>query len=225
MGLWSLEMRDKLIAHQGSIQEIDEIPAEIKSLYKTVPSLPRQSLKTKTTKKKKKLHLLTKLPPPSQTQTWEISQMVRIDMARDRGCFICGSQSLNINMANPSDDTMSSMHFYGWRAGLKTGGLSVFCLPFPFPLSSPTVAPSPRATPPPLQHIKSLLFTFPFFFSFFKKGMYYLRRRPVSDPIPMTNLTRAVQEVEDKEDRKVTPERVEAAPVCTKQKGCISCGS
>ena len=52
---------------------------------------------------------------------WEISQKVIIDMAADRGAFICQSQSLNIHLSAPSFGQLTSMHFYGWKKGLKTG--------------------------------------------------------------------------------------------------------
>jgi ribonucleotide reductase alpha subunit len=52
---------------------------------------------------------------------WEIKQKVIIDMAADRGAFICQSQSLNIHMAEPSTARLTSMHFYAWKKGLKTG--------------------------------------------------------------------------------------------------------
>ena len=52
---------------------------------------------------------------------WEIRQKVIIDLAADRGAFICQSQSLNIHMADPTTPQLTSMHFYAWKAGLKTG--------------------------------------------------------------------------------------------------------
>ena len=52
---------------------------------------------------------------------WEMSQKVLIDMAADRGAFVCQSQSLNIFMENPSMAKLSSMHMYGWKKGLKSG--------------------------------------------------------------------------------------------------------
>jgi ribonucleoside-diphosphate reductase alpha chain len=88
LGLWSPAMKNKIIAANGSIQEIDEIPADIKELYKTV---------------------------------WEIKQRTLIDMAADRGAYICQSQSLNLFMDNPNTARLTSMHFYAWRKGLKTG--------------------------------------------------------------------------------------------------------
>lgn len=52
---------------------------------------------------------------------WEISQRVILDMAADRGAFICQSQSMNVHIADPSTSKLTSMHFYAWKRGLKTG--------------------------------------------------------------------------------------------------------
>ncbi|KAJ3968253.1 ribonucleotide reductase [Lentinula raphanica] len=52
---------------------------------------------------------------------WEISQKKVLDLAADRGAFICKSQSLNVHLASPTVDQLTSMHFYGWKKGLKTG--------------------------------------------------------------------------------------------------------
>ncbi|XP_070772961.1 ribonucleoside-diphosphate reductase large subunit-like isoform X2 [Enoplosus armatus] len=87
-GLWSDEMKNQLIAQNGSIQDIEEIPDDLKQLYKTV---------------------------------WEISQKTVIKMAADRGAYIDQSQSLNIHIAEPNYGKLTSMHFYGWKLGLKTG--------------------------------------------------------------------------------------------------------
>lgn len=86
--LWNNDMKQELIASNGSIQNIAEIPDEIKALYKTV---------------------------------WEISQKTILEMAADRGAFIDQSQSLNVHIAEPNYGKLSSMHFYGWKLGLKTG--------------------------------------------------------------------------------------------------------
>jgi len=88
LGLWNNDMKNKVIASNGSIQNIAEIPAPIKELYKTV---------------------------------WEIKQRTIIDMAADRGAFICQSQSLNLFIADPNFAKLTSMHFYAWEKGLKTG--------------------------------------------------------------------------------------------------------
>lgn len=88
LGLWSESMRQKLIAANGSVQNIPEVPQNIKDLYKTV---------------------------------WEISQKSIIDMSADRGAYICQSQSLNIHLTNPNFGKLTSMHFYAWKKGLKTG--------------------------------------------------------------------------------------------------------
>ena len=88
LGLWNNDMKNRIIAANGSVQNIKEIPDEIKELYKTV---------------------------------WEIKQRNLIDMAADRGAFICQSQSLNLFVDSPSISKLTSMHFYGWKKGLKTG--------------------------------------------------------------------------------------------------------
>jgi ribonucleoside-diphosphate reductase alpha subunit len=53
--------------------------------------------------------------------SWELSQKVLIDQARDRGYFVCQTQSLNLFMESPTLAKLSSMHMYGWKQGLKTG--------------------------------------------------------------------------------------------------------
>jgi len=88
LGLWNNTMKNKIIANNGSIQNIEEIPADIKELYKTV---------------------------------WEIKQRNIIDMAADRGAYICQSQSLNLFVDSPTTAKLTSMHFYAWKKGLKTG--------------------------------------------------------------------------------------------------------
>jgi len=88
LGIWDDRLRKKLIASNGSIQSIDEIPKKIKSIYKTA---------------------------------WEIPPKILLEMAAERGAFIDQSQSLNIFMENANFSKLSSVHFYGWKAGLKTG--------------------------------------------------------------------------------------------------------
>lgn len=88
LGLWSDNMKNRIIADGGSVQNIPNIPPDIKALYKTV---------------------------------WEISQRNILQMAADRGAFIDQSQSLNIHMKEPTMGKITSMHFAGWKMGLKTG--------------------------------------------------------------------------------------------------------
>jgi len=88
LGIWNESLKNKIIAANGSIQDIAEIPENIKELYKTV---------------------------------WEIRQRTIIDMAADRGAFICQSQSLNLFIQSPNMAKLTSMHFYAWKKGLKTG--------------------------------------------------------------------------------------------------------
>ena len=87
-GLWDKTMRQKIMAANGSVQNIEDVPENLKQLYKTA---------------------------------WEISQKAIIEQAADRGAYICQSQSLNIFMENANFGKLTSMHFYGWEKGLKTG--------------------------------------------------------------------------------------------------------
>lgn len=87
-GIWNEDLKNELIANNGSLVNIDSIPENLKELYKT---------------------------------SWEISQKAIIEMAADRGAFICQSQSLNVFMKNPNFGKLTSMHFYAWKKGLKTG--------------------------------------------------------------------------------------------------------
>ena len=88
LGLWNEDLKNKLIGANGSVQNIAEIPDNLKALYKTA---------------------------------WELSQKTIIDMSADRGAYICQSQSLNVFMENPNFGKLTSMHFYAWESGLKTG--------------------------------------------------------------------------------------------------------
>ena len=87
-GLWNKDMRQKIMTANGSVQNIKEVPQNLKALYKTA---------------------------------WEISQKAIIEQSADRGAYICQSQSLNIFMENANFGKLTSMHFYGWEKGLKTG--------------------------------------------------------------------------------------------------------
>jgi len=86
--LWNEDLKNTIIANNGSIQHIAGISQHIKDKYKIV---------------------------------WEIPMKHIIDMSRDRGAFICQSQSLNLWVEEPTYKTLTSMHFYSWEAGLKTG--------------------------------------------------------------------------------------------------------
>ena len=52
---------------------------------------------------------------------WEIKQKTILDMAAERGVYICQSQSLNIHLSSPTTSQLTSMHFHAWKLGLKTG--------------------------------------------------------------------------------------------------------
>jgi ribonucleoside-diphosphate reductase alpha chain len=88
LGLWNEDVKNAIMANNGSIQTIEGIPDNIKLLYKTV---------------------------------WELSMKDIIDMSADRGAFIDQSQSLNLFVESPNMGKLTSMHFYAWKKGLKTG--------------------------------------------------------------------------------------------------------
>ena len=88
LNLWNDRIKNNIIANNGSVQQIEAIPPEIREKYRTV---------------------------------WEIPMRHVIDMAADRGAYICQSQSLNLWLEDPNYNTLTSMHFYSWNKGLKTG--------------------------------------------------------------------------------------------------------
>ena len=88
LGIWSPELKEKIVARSGSVQGLVEVPADVQALYKTV---------------------------------WELKQKTLIDLAADRGAYICQSQSLNLFVSDPDYSKLTSMHFYAWSKGLKTG--------------------------------------------------------------------------------------------------------
>jgi ribonucleoside-diphosphate reductase alpha chain len=88
LGLWNEDLKEQIMHANGSIQDVDIIPQDLKDLYKTV---------------------------------WELSMKDIIDMSRHRGYFIDQSQSLNLFMENANFAKLTSMHFYAWKSGLKTG--------------------------------------------------------------------------------------------------------
>ena len=88
LGLWNEDLKQEIMRHNGSVQNIDIIPQDLKDLYKTV---------------------------------WEMSMKDIIDMSRQRGYFIDQSQSLNLFMQDANYSKLTSMHFYAWQSGLKTG--------------------------------------------------------------------------------------------------------
>jgi ribonucleoside-diphosphate reductase alpha chain len=88
LDLWSDSIKNNIIANNGSIQQLDMVPQEIRDKYKTV---------------------------------WEIPMRELVDMAADRGVYICQSQSLNLWLEDPNYNNLTSMHFHSWSKGLKTG--------------------------------------------------------------------------------------------------------
>lgn len=88
LNMWNEDIKNNIIANNGSVQHIEIIPKEIRDKYLTV---------------------------------WEIPMRHLIDMAADRGAYVCQSQSLNLWLEDPNYSTLTSMHFYAWGKGLKTG--------------------------------------------------------------------------------------------------------
>jgi ribonucleoside-diphosphate reductase alpha chain len=88
LNLWNKDMKDKIIFYNGSVQQIEEIPEDIKALYKTA---------------------------------WEMKQKALIDLAADRGPFVCQTQSMNLFFEEPKDKELTGAFFYGHKRGLKTG--------------------------------------------------------------------------------------------------------
>lgn len=114
LNLWTPEMRERLLASEGSVQNVLEIPEDLRKVFKTV---------------------------------WEISQRHIIDMAADRGPFVCQSQSMNLFSARPTFASLTSMHFYAWSRGLKTGMYYLRTLPATG-AQKVTIAPSAPANSP-----------------------------------------------------------------------------
>jgi len=88
LGLWNKGMRDEIMKHDGSVQNIESIPKEIRVIYKT---------------------------------SWDLSQKVIVRMAADRGIYVDQSQSMNIHIADPDYEKLTTIHYLGWELGLKTG--------------------------------------------------------------------------------------------------------
>jgi ribonucleoside-diphosphate reductase alpha chain len=88
LGVWTPELKDKIVAKNGSVQGLAEVPADLQAVFKTV---------------------------------WELKMKTIIDLAADRAPYICQSQSLNLFISDPTYAKLTSMHFYAWRKGLKTG--------------------------------------------------------------------------------------------------------
>lgn len=167
LGLWDDEMKEALIASNGSVQHIEGLPQELKDRYKTV---------------------------------WEISQKVIIDMAADRGAFICQSQSLNLFVENPQLSKLSSMHFYAWQKGLKTG----------------------------MYYLRSKAAVDPIKFTLSEKHQRkFLKKDATGNGAEATPAaseeTIALQR--SLEDMTPAIETSATGPVCTMEEGCIMCGS
>lgn len=169
LNLWNEDMKEMLIANNGSVQDIPGLPQELKNRYKTV---------------------------------WEISQKAIIDMAADRGAFICQSQSLNLFVENANMGKLSSMHFYSWQKGLKTGM---------YYLRSKAAVDPIKFTLSERHHRRNL-----------KQDQIDTLNEP-SEAHKSTNNPSAASSLEN-----MTPAidmDTASGPVCTMEEGCVMCGS
>ena len=91
LGIWNERIKNNIIANRGSIQQLTDLPG------------------------------LTDHIKNKYKTVWEIPMKHLIDMSAERGAFICQSQSLNLWLEEPNYNTLTSMHFYAWTRGLKTG--------------------------------------------------------------------------------------------------------
>ncbi len=165
LNLWDEEMKEALIASNGSVQHIEGLPQELKDRYKTV---------------------------------WEISQKAIIDMSADRGAYICQSQSLNLFVENATMAKLSSMHFYAWQKGLKTG----------------------------MYYLRSKAAVEPIKFSLSEKHhrKYVTTGEDQNSGIP--EAPKMSEQVQTKSLDDMTPSMDAASgPVCTMEEGCVMCGS
>jgi ribonucleoside-diphosphate reductase alpha chain len=160
LGIWSEDLKNKIIEADGSIQNIDSIPQHIKDLYKTV---------------------------------WEIKQKTIIDMAADRGAYICQSQSMNLHIENANVRVLSSAHMYSWEKGLKTGS---------YYIRTKAAVGAQKVT------IEKQLQVQP-------------QAEEVESIVKITPVTPAVEKTENSIDG-FTVNEVQG-PVCTMEEGCITC--
>lgn len=167
LGIWSEKLKNKIIAEDGSVQNIDEIPKHIKELYKTV---------------------------------WEIKQRVIIDMAADRGAFICQSQSMNIHLQNPDNRMLTGMHLYAWEKGLKTGTYYLRS-------KASTGAKQITIDKADLANNDEII------------------KEPIIEKAPADDAVIAHTAKSDQALDSFTSEPQALAPSCSMEEGCVSCGS
>ena len=130
---------------------------------------------------------------------WEISQKAIIDMSADRGAFICQSQSLNLFVENATMAKLSSMHFYAWQKGLKTG----------------------------MYYLRSKAAVEPIKFSLSEKHQRkYVNANQMSSIETITETTKPTEPTQVNSLDNMTPAMdVASGPVCTMEEGCVMCGS
>ena len=130
---------------------------------------------------------------------WEISQKAIIDMSADRGAFICQSQSLNLFVENATMAKLSSMHFYAWQKGLKTG----------------------------MYYLRSKAAVEPIKFSLSEKHQRkYVNANQMTGVDTIIEQPKASEtSVSNSLDNMTPAMDVASGPVCTMEEGCVMCGS
>ncbi|KAJ8905287.1 hypothetical protein NDN08_001794 [Rhodosorus marinus] len=123
LGMWNPMIKNKIIANNGSVQGIQELPEDLRALYKTV---------------------------------WEVSQKRILDMGAERGAYIDQSQSLNVHMSAPNIAKLSSMHFHGWKSGLKTGMYYLRTKPAANAIKFTLEAEAVKARPTPSPYLEGI---------------------------------------------------------------------
>ncbi|EMS50933.1 Ribonucleoside-diphosphate reductase large subunit [Triticum urartu] len=116
MGIWTPALKNKIIYEDGSIQKMEEIPDDLKAIYKYVVHPPLITFYWM-----RSIYVSESLLNYCIRTVWEIKQKTLVDMAVDRGCYIDQSQSLNVHMDQPNFAKLTSLHFHAWSKGLKTG--------------------------------------------------------------------------------------------------------
>jgi len=211
LGLWNDQLKEQLMAANGSVQHIPQIPDHLKDLYKT---------------------------------SYELSQKVLIDMSADRGAFICQSQSLNLFVESPNFGKLSSMHFYAWKSGLKTGMYYLRSKaavdPIKFTLSDQYQSNATKEVAPAVQEVVSTPQAQPLMSTPTPVTSAPTPEAPPTVTIPETVSFSSSTAADDlpnsmnfgANQTARTAEQIPEAPVdpnegmvCTMEEGCISCGS
>lgn len=121
MGIWTPALKNKIIYEDGSIQKMEEIPNDLKAIYKYVVHPPLITFYWM-----QSIYVSESLLNYCIRTVWEIKQKTLVDMAVDRGCYIDQSQSLNVHMDQPNFAKLTSLHFHAWSKVTHHGNSEAF---------------------------------------------------------------------------------------------------